>query len=240
MSLWQFCCGEKFKKEIEVEPWRVVEAQHVSSSRALIDTREEHDLLEELLEESKPPIVMDRHYLIFTPFRYPPLKYGSRFGRPYEPSLWYGSIELQTAFAEVAYYRLKFFADTEANLEYIELPMTVFKTYIITKNGIDLTKDPFRKHQEKVSNKRSYEYSQPLGTDMREGGIEAIIYASARTRAIRKNVAVYTPEIFIRKNGQYIAKMQNWRCLANKNIIEFTRIEILERERWSFSKDDFE
>ncbi|HHF7349974.1 TPA: RES family NAD+ phosphorylase [Legionella feeleii] len=240
MSLWELCAGEKFKREIRVYPWRVVEAQHISSSRDLVDSREEHDLLEELLEESKPPIADKRHYLIFTPFRYPPLKYGSRFGRQYEPSLWYGSIDLQTAFAEVAYYRLKFFEDTEANLEYIEIPMTAFKAYIKTKKGIDLTKAPFNEYQNQISSKNSYEYSQPLGTHMREAGIEAFLFESARAKQPGINVAAYTPEIFIKEKDQYISSIQNWRCLANKNVIEFTRIEILARERWSFSKDDFE
>jgi hypothetical protein len=95
----------------------MVEAQHISSSRDLVESREEHDLLEELLENSKPQIVNNIHYLIFTPFRYPPLKYGSRFGSNHEPSLWYGSINLHTALAEVAFYRLKFFEDTSADLE---------------------------------------------------------------------------------------------------------------------------
>lgn len=113
MNLWALCEGETHQKKITAEPWRVVEAQHISSSRDLVDTLEEHDLLEELIEESKPSIAKDKHYLIFSPFRYPPLKYGSRFGSLYEPSLWYGSLELETAFAEVAYYRLQFFRDCE-------------------------------------------------------------------------------------------------------------------------------
>jgi hypothetical protein len=39
---------------------------------------------------------------------------------PFEPSLWYGSLSLKTALAEVAYHRLKFFKETQANLGYIE------------------------------------------------------------------------------------------------------------------------
>jgi len=52
-------------------------------------------------------------------------------------------------------------------------------------------------------------------------------------------VAIYTPEIFIKKNNQYISDMQNWRCFANKNIIEFTRFDILDKEACAFSQQDY-
>jgi len=42
-------------------------------------------------------------YLLFPPFRYPPLKWGSRFGTEYQRGLFYGSQLLATALAEVAY-----------------------------------------------------------------------------------------------------------------------------------------
>ncbi len=246
MRLWNTCAGEKHRTHIETEAWRVVEAQHVSSSRDLVDSIEEHDLLEELLEESKPKIAKiatNKHYLIFTPFRYPPLKYGSRFGRQYEPSLWYGSMDLQTVFSEVAYYRLKFFDDTTANLGFSEIPITVFSAYLKSSHGIDLTDHPFTDHQDKISSRQSYEYSQALGTDMRQSGIEAFIFASARAsktvKSMGKNIAAFTPEVFIKKDNQYVSNMTNWQCLANKNNIEFTRLDILSRERHSFSSVEF-
>lgn len=214
----------------------MVEAQHISSSRDLVDSREEHDLLENLLENSKPAIAHQKHYLIFTPFRYPPLAYGSRFGARFEPSLWYGSVDLHTALIEVAYYRLKFFHDTSANLEYIEIPMTAFKTYIQTNNGIDLTQFPFNQYQNKISNKTSYQHSQTLGTEMREDNIEAFIYTSARDKKQKDNVAAFTPEVFKSKDTKYIDNMQNWRCIANRNVIEFTRDE----QRLEFSREEFD
>ncbi|WP_244918350.1 RES family NAD+ phosphorylase [Legionella gratiana] len=223
-----------------MEPWRIVEDQYSSSSRDLVESSEEHDLLEKLLDNSKPQVVNNKHYLVFTPFRYPPLEYGSRFGNTYEPSLWYGSLSQQTAFAEVAFYRLKFFDDTLANLEYIEIRMTAFKAYIQTKNGIDLTQSPFQKHQDKISSKTNYEHSQLLGAEMREAKVDAFIFASARDKNAGENVAAFTPDVFKIKNKEYITNMQNWRCIANKNIIEFSRDEILQRKKLEFSKAEFE
>lgn len=240
MSIWIESEGIKLIKPLHLESWRMVESQHSSSSRDLVDSREEHDILEELLESSKPRIAESKHYLLFTPFRYPPLKYGSRFGTRYEQSLWYGSINLPTALAEIAFYRFTFFADTSADLEYIEIPMTAFKAYIQTKNGIDLTTSHFKKYQDKISNKTSYADSQRLGSEMREANIEAFIFISARDKLFGKNVAAFTPDVFEMKDNQYITDMQNWRCIANQNTIEFTRDEILFRKRYEFFKEEFE
>ena len=52
----------------------------------------------------------DSHYLLATPFRYPPLPYGSRFGSRFEPSLFYGARSASTALAESAYYRFVFWS----------------------------------------------------------------------------------------------------------------------------------
>lgn len=239
MNIWEVCQGEQHVVTLRKEPWRIVEAQHISSSRDLVDTLEEHDFLEELLEASKPPIPKQKDYLIFTPFRYPPLKHGSRFGQYYEPSLWYGSQELRTAFAEVAYYRLQFFNDTTASLDYVEIPMTAFQTHLTTQRGIDLTKAPFNAYTAQISHKQSYEYSQALGTAMRAAEIEAFLYFSARTQEPAKNIAAFTPAVFQQKNNQYIHHQQNWLCLANHQRIEFTRLGILERERWIFSTEHY-
>lgn len=62
--------------------WRMVEVQHIASTMKIVDNDAEQDLLETLLEGSKPAqpasaLVLD--YLLATPFRYNPLRGGSRF-----------------------------------------------------------------------------------------------------------------------------------------------------------------
>ncbi|STY28268.1 RES domain [Legionella wadsworthii] len=237
MNLWKLCQGCQFIKPLAAEPWRVVEAQHVLSARDLVDSREEHELLEELIESSKPKIEKTKNYLIFTPFRYPPLAYGSRFGKTYEPSLWYGSFDLDTSFTEVAYYRLKFFSDTDADLGYVELSMTAFTAAIECKSGVDLTEDPFNQYTKEISHKDTYEYSQALGSNMREEGVESFVYFSARTPEKKKNIAAFTPSVFQLKRNQYVHNQQNWKCITNKDLVEFTRIGILGKKELSFSKN---
>jgi hypothetical protein len=93
-----------------------VEAQHVVSTMRLADSLEEQRVLEELLETSKPPLPPEargRHYLLFTPFRYrSPVP--SRFRRAADPGVWYGAEALETACGEVAYWKWRFLADSEA------------------------------------------------------------------------------------------------------------------------------
>lgn len=239
MNIWALCQGKEYIKSITVDPWRVVEDQHLLSARDLVDSSEEHEMLEALIEESKPLIDKGKNYLLFTPFRYPPLKYGSRFGRTFESSLWYGSLELKTAFTEVAYYRLKFLDDTFADLGNIEISMTAFTAHLQTLMGVDLTQKPFTSYTQEISNKNSYDSSQFLGASMREDSIEAFLYFSARTDTDCTNVGVYKPSVFQRKQGREINSYQNWKCYANKNLIEFTRADIMGNQQFTFSAQAF-
>ena len=226
MSIWASCQGEKHVCELREEPWRVVEAQHILNSRDLVDSLDEYEILEDLLNNSKPTInTQISDPLIFTPFRYPPLEYGSRFGRIFEPSLWYGSLDIKTALTEVAYYRLKFNQDSEAELGYIDTLLTAFNVWIKTNQGIDLTQKPFIKHKADISSKTSYTASQLLGSDMRENKIEAFLFHSARTTQTKKNLGVYAMDVFSQKNGSYTYNQQTWKCVSNKNEAQIARTD---------------
>ena len=83
---------------------RIVEAQHQYATRKLVDSDHEQYLLEQLIDAAKPPKpsesrFADLHYLLYSPFRYPPLPYGSRFGRRFERGIWYGAEHIDTVLA---------------------------------------------------------------------------------------------------------------------------------------------
>ncbi len=223
MNIWKKCEGEKQIKPLKFVGWRVVEAQHKSTTRSLVDSAEEHEILESLIEKSKPSIKSGKnlHYLLFSPFRYPPLKYGSRFGIAMEPSLWYGSTELKTAFAEVAYYRLAFLRDTEANLGYIHVLLTAYSVKIKTSNGILLDKNPFDKYRSAISSPQEYSKSQQLGSKMREANVLAFTYFSARTSHDGINIGAFSPEVFATTEPN--PEMQTWKCIADKQSVEFIK-----------------
>src|SRR5687768_18371504 len=108
---------------------------------ALVDTLEEQALLEQVLDESKPSIPKEcrhLHYLLFTPFRYgAPYPRGSRFRRAgFTPGVFYASQTVATAVAEMAVFRLLFFADSPATpWPNNAIEHTVFQTRFRTSRG---------------------------------------------------------------------------------------------------------
>ena len=117
-SIWTQCAGASEIRALRLMPWRAVEGQHEVSTRKLVANAQEQALLEELIDRAKPPdLTRGRlHYLLATPFRYPPLRWGSRFGTRQEQGIWYGSETRDAMFAEVAYYRFVFLEGTRADL----------------------------------------------------------------------------------------------------------------------------
>jgi RES domain len=199
-GLWERCGAEATLRALSLFPFRVVEAQHLSSTRALVDSSDEHAVLEELIERAKPPAEpKSLHFLLSTPFRYPPLRHGSRFGRPTERGIWYGSESSRTAFAESAYYRLLFLEGSRAKLGQLSFELSLFRARVRTKRGVDLTKSPFAKHRRALASKTDYSESQRLGASLREARVEVVRYESARDPAGGRNVAVLTPAAFVRR-----------------------------------------
>src|SRR5258705_13144073 len=163
---------------------RVGEAQFRNSTRKLVDSDEEQRLLEELLDaRAKLPVPagFERlHYLLYTPFRHPPLRHGSRFGTHRERGILYASRDLATAFAEVAYYRLLFLEGTRAELAPLLVELTAFSFRVAATRGVDLTRPPFRAFEDRISSPVSYPDPQRLRAEMPEAGVEACLYAPPR------------------------------------------------------------
>jgi hypothetical protein len=222
--------------------WRVVEAQHVISTRKLVDSAEEQEILERLIDDAKPPLPEGEefrglHYLLATPFRYPPLRHGSRFGTRAERSLWYGSALPRTAFAETAYYRLLFLEGTTAGIEPVTVELSLFNVSVRTSKGVDLTRPPFDAQRNVIASPISYKATQRLGAGMRAAGVQAFRFPSARDAKGGKNLALFTPRAFVAKLPSV---PETWYCVATRARVELTKIDIFERRRWSFPRADFE
>ena len=237
-SIWTRCAGDSEVRPLQLSPWRVVEAQHQVSTRKLVDSFEEQELLEEMIDRVKPPDQTGgrMHYLIFTPFRYPPLRHGSRFGGRRERGVWYGSEDRRTAFAEVAYYRLLFIEGSRAALGTIETALTAFTARLKTARGIDLVAPPFAEHRKTIASPTSYSSSQALGTAMRNAGVEAFRYPSARDDRNGVNVGVFSPAAFGNSKPRLF---QTWHCAASRERVEVARGDYLKREVFSFPRAQF-
>lgn len=235
-GIWTRCGGVSEIRPLRQSPWRVVEAQHQVSTRKLVDTLEEQALLEELIDGAKPPDPTRGrlHYLLATPFRYPPLRHGSRFRAPTEPGVWYGSQALRTAFAESAYYRLLFLEGTHARLDALSVQLTAFTVRVRTDHGVDLAAPPFAAFRDVIASPVDYAESQALGRDMREAGVEVFRFPSARDREDGINVGVLKARAFgVAKPRE----LQTWHCTATRRRVEFVRL--VERAAYVFPREEF-
>ena len=237
-SIWTRCAGGSEIRALRVSPWRVVEAQHQVSTRKLVDSAEEQALLEEMIDSVKPPDVTNgrMHYLLFTPFRYPPLPHGSRFGRRTERGIWYGSLDLRTAFAEVSYYRLLFLEGTRAELGTVTTALTAFTADMRTSRGIDLVMTPFDAYRREIASPTSYQSTQALGAAMREAGVEAFRYPSVRDAEGGINVAAFVPSVFGKSKPK---ALETWHCSASREAVDVAQGDYFVRKRFEYRREQF-
>lgn len=216
-------------KSTQFNAWRIVEDQSRSTTRKYVDSANEHEILEDLLDKSKPKIKFyndeiyfkNLHYLLSTPFRYPPLKWGSRFGQKIERGLLYASENLTTAMSEIAFYKLAFLRATEGNIKSNTISYTAFNINISSNKYIDLCNKPFSKYTEQISSKTNYQDSQLLGTNMRHHQIESFRYKSARAPKCGYNFGIFTPKS-LQDNQNLENTFKFLRCYYTKEIVEFS------------------
>lgn len=204
--------------------FRLVEGQYFISTRKLVDSDYEQQILEEIIDSSKPiaPIQNSAgrlHYLLYTPFRYPPLKDGGRFHTRLEQSIFYASEELRTAMSEIAYKRFLFLEHTTANISPMEVPYTHFMIKVQSQKSIILTDTPFVHFRDKISSPHSYAFSQQLGYKMRSSGCELFRYNSARL-VTGHNVGLISPEAFA-YNSPLPGKERQYSVYIDANVAEF-------------------
>lgn len=206
-------------RPFEGEAWRLVEAQHRVSTLKLVDSLGEQELLENILEATKPPQPEECRqldYLLSTPFRYRPYPHGSRFRRSgVTPGVWYGAEQPATAATEMVFYRFLFFAESPSTpfpdnaAEY-----TAIAVDLATPAAIDLTAGALANDASFWTHLTDYQPCQALAETAREIGIELIRYTSVRDPASGPNFAVLTCRAFC---SQEPIKRQTWRIRISRS-----------------------
>jgi hypothetical protein len=176
---------------------RLVENQEQKVTVPLVDDLDEHEALEQLLEASKPAPAAGTarfDYLLRAPWRYPPLPWGSRFGRRFEPGIFYGSLTAAALLAEAAYYRLVFLAGMETPFaDRVISQHTRFEARYQTDRGRRLDAPPFSRHETVLRHPAHYGPCQALGTVLRTSDAAAFTYLSARAPGQECNIALLQP-----------------------------------------------
>lgn len=202
--------------------YRIVETQQYAATTGLVDNLEEQALLEQLLDNAKPPYkegTEQRHYLISTPFRYPPLKYGSRFGNRHMPSYFYGSEHLDTVLAECAFYRLKFMHDMSVPYsDAVNSEHMTFSVNIATQNMADLCQIKDINIQQQLRHPTDYQFSQAVGRYLTEQTkTHGLRYFSARCEA-GINLAIAEPDVIKSTEPETCC---NWMCQTTMQSVSF-------------------
>lgn len=214
---------------------RMVESQEQVVTVSLVDSLEEQEVLERMLDDSKPSSNSGRKldYLLSTPWRYPPLPWGSRFGRRFEPSLFYGSLSEKALFAEAAFYRWTFlFGMKKPFKDRVISQHRAFEANYKGAKGYDLSVPPFETHISALRDRSQYQPCQVLGSVLREKEADVIIYRCARTNRKERNVALYKPSALVSR--KHLNAMP-WLCETTTSSVTFSgrgRVEKL-------SIDDF-
>jgi hypothetical protein len=183
----------------------------------LSDTLDEQSALENLIEETKPPIPQEcRHlgFLLFTPFRYSPYPYNSRFRRVGSlEGVFYGSESTETAVAEKSFYRLLFFLESPGT-PWPKNPgeFTAFATQSATGRAVDLTQAPWRIHRDRWVDPTDYCHCLDFSDMSRSAAMEAIRYESVRDPASRANLALLSCRVFTQNDA---VSRQTWRLHFN-------------------------
>lgn len=196
-EIWEACRARIVPDLLSGLLLRMVESQEEIATRGVVDSLEEQAVLERLLERTKParPVGTEKlHYLLATPFRYPPLRHGSRFGGRFEPSLFYGCLNRSALIAEASYYRFVFVAGMKTPISKpIATRHTAFSAAYASDRGIRLEAEPFQAFREALRSPVDYAATQALGAALRGDGIGACHFVSARDPDAGINVALFTP-----------------------------------------------
>lgn len=203
--------------------WRIVEAQHVAATMKIVDDAAEQEVLESLLEASKPAVpgtASGLDYLLATPFRYPPLAHGSRFRAVTDPGVFYGAATVRTACAELGYWRWRFLQNAE-DLERIgPVAHTAFRAELRT-TAVDLRDEPFRTEAAAWTHPSDYAATQSFARVAREADVGAVIYRSVRAPEPSWCLAVLTPTAFASRKPH--PARQSWWLLVNRQGVIWRR-----------------
>lgn len=221
--IWDACNGAQQIRPLAGTVHRLVESQEEIATLGYVDTLNEQALLESMLDNSKPIYREDLtayHYLLSTPFRYPPLKWGSRFGAVNEPSLFYGGKTINVTLAESAYYRFIFWNSMSGIpiKPQIKSEHSLFSVNYQSPHGINLQQAPFDHYKKEISSPSQYSQSQPLGSAMRAAGVEVFEYASARDPQQETCVGLFTAHAF---KTQKPNNMSTWLCETSAHEVLF-------------------
>lgn len=206
------------------EVWRVVEAQHKSSTTRITDDLDDQALLEEMIDEVKPdvpPECQRLHFLLQTPFRYTPYPNSSRFRRAESyPGVFYAAETAMTAIAELAFYRMLFFEEAPGMvLPALPVEHRVYAAQCATEKAFDLAEPPFDQDRALWTHPTEYGPCHSIADRARALGVQVIRYESVRDENGRC-VAILDPAAFAHAEP---TRLETWHLYVRPTKVQVWR-----------------
>lgn len=174
--------------------WRACEGQQKSHVAPLVDSVDELELLENILESSKPPLKAGcpDHYLLDTPFRYMERTAGgSRFVREGADGAMYAAEHPETSLRESSHWLYHHFIRRSEGLRDKSLSWKrLLFSFEVDGEAIDLSAPPYDQDGDAWMHPADYARCQRMGSEARQAGIPMIRYRSVRDPAHRHAVVL--------------------------------------------------
>lgn len=220
--MWTAAALASEARSFAAELWRIVEDQSFAATIRITDTIDDQALLERLLDDTKPlwpREVAGYDFLIATPFRYRPYPFGSRFRRARQPEgVYYASEAVETAAAELAFFRLLFFLESPgARHPASPVQHTAFSIRAATERAIDLTKPPLDGDRGLWTHPTDYGPCQGLADEARQAGLQAIRYESVRDPRHGANAAILAIAAIADRTPR---ARQSWRFFVRASAVQ--------------------
>lgn len=201
----------------------MVESQHIAGTMKLVDSLVEQDLLESLLEASKPRRTADvagLDYLLATPFRYDPRRGGSRFRGETDPGVFYGAESVRTAGAELGYWRWRFLRDAVDLVRIEPVAHTAFRVSVAAL-VVDLQRTPWASEGAAWQHPLDYGPTQRLARVARDADLGGILYRSVRDPQPAWCLALLTPAAFAKPRPEI--ERQTWFLAVSRKEVTLRR-----------------
>lgn len=221
-ALWNPAWVHNNTVDLSMSAFRMVETQYMAATMRLVDSTNEQAILEQLLDDSKPPMPpagKGVHYLLAAPFRYvPPI--GSRFRSINMPGLWYGADDSYCACAEIAYWRQRFLLDSAGLVnQHLSTEHAMYEA-AVSGRAIDLTAQPWCQADAAWTHQSDYTETQKLGQLVRESNSLAWIHYTSVRATGHTCAAVFDPQsmTMVTRDGRY----EQWHCHTTKDKVTFS------------------
>lgn len=208
---WQPCLEAMRQQPLSGDAWRCCGRSSPLATAQLVDSATELQQLDALLEHSQQTTRAQRvrlDPLLLQPWQQRPVPYGSRFAASVGAPILQGSLTQETALAEAAHRRLRFWRGMQIQpAQRLLSELWLFNFAYHCANGVRLQSRAFQPQQHLLLDPEQYGPTQQLGLSLRAAGVTGFEYPSVRCPDYGINIALLSSDCLTSSKP---AEVQGW------------------------------